>query len=497
MDRTACVEIAALPLQLLLRRRPEWRDGPVAVVDRDKPQGTLLWVNARARRSRVESGMRYAAALSLERRLHAGVVPAGEIDAAVTALTRRLWNFSPAVEAAADVPGRFWLDASGLARLAPSLQDWAEALHAALAADGFAATLAVGFTRFGCTVGARTARTIQVFVDAEEERGALRRAPLARLDLPVRLRELLRKLGIRTLGAFADLPPEGIRRRFGADAQELHALARGELSPGLRPAPWHDPARAVFVFELPEENALRLLDCMETGLRQLLETLDARGEALAELDLRMLLEDGSHVDERLTPAIPAREPRPVQELLRLRLEAHPPACGVLELRLRGHGAPAAARQATLFQASGRDPDGARRAFARLRAEFGNATVVRTRLLDGHLPEARWDWEILEGPTAEAAVAAIARPRDRGRLPLVRRVEPRPRPVAAPWSGAWYPAGLDDGPVEELLGPQILSGGWWVRETTRAYHWARTRNGRWLWVYHDRARDRWFLHGELS
>ena len=491
MDQTACVELAALPLQLLLRRHPDWRDGPVAVVDRDKPQGTLLWVNARARRTRVESGMRYAAALALERRLRAGVVPDGELADAITTLTRRLWGFSPHVEACTQHPGRFWLDASGLARLAPSLQTWAEALRTALHEDGFVATVAVGHTRFGSAIGARTTRAVQVFHTAEEEREALRRAPLGRLELAPRLRDLLRKLGVRTLGAFADLPPEGIRRRFGAEAQELHALACGELSPGLSPEPWRDPARAVFVFELPEENALRLLDCLETGLRQLLTTLETRGEALAVLEFVLLLENGGSHEERLMPASPAREPRLVLDLLRLRLETLALTCGVLELRMRGHGVRDFGHQTTLFQASGRDREGARRAFARLRAEFGNAVVVHARLLDGHLPEARYDWEILEAPPE------AARPRLEDRLPLVRRIEPRPRPVAGPWSGAWYPGELDDGPVEELLGPQLLSGGWWVRETTRAYHWARTRSGRWLWLYHDRVRDRWFLHGEVS
>ena len=50
MDRKACVDVPALPLQLLLRRRPDWVSGPVAVVDRDKPQGVVLWADEGARR---------------------------------------------------------------------------------------------------------------------------------------------------------------------------------------------------------------------------------------------------------------------------------------------------------------------------------------------------------------------------------------------------------------------------------------------------------------
>jgi protein ImuB len=55
----------------------------------------------------------------------------------------------------------------------------------------------------------------------------------------------------------------------------------------------------------------------------------------------------------------------------------------------------------------------------------------------------------------------------------------------------------DGPIEEVIGPQVVSGGWWMREVQREYYYVRTRNGRWLWIYHDRRRRRWFLQGEVE
>ena len=65
MVRLACVDLPAFPLQLLLRRHPEWASYPAAVVAEDKPQGLILWVNERARQQGVLPGLRYAAALSL------------------------------------------------------------------------------------------------------------------------------------------------------------------------------------------------------------------------------------------------------------------------------------------------------------------------------------------------------------------------------------------------------------------------------------------------
>ena len=66
-------------------------------------------------------------------------------------------------------------------------------------------------------------------------------------------------------------------------------------------------------------------------------------------------------------------------------------------------------------------------------------------------------------------------------------------------GAAYVEGHIDllGPVEEVIGPHVVSGGWWIREISRDYYYVRTRSGRWLWIYNDRRRRRWFLQGEVE
>ena len=51
VDRMACVDVPAFPLQLLIRRYPEWTALPAAVVEYDRPQGVILWVNEPARRA--------------------------------------------------------------------------------------------------------------------------------------------------------------------------------------------------------------------------------------------------------------------------------------------------------------------------------------------------------------------------------------------------------------------------------------------------------------
>ena len=111
LDRLACVDLPAFPLQLLLRRHPDWAAYPAAVVAEDKPQGLILWINDKARQSGVLPGMRYTTGFSLTSALRAGEVSATEIDQNITELTRRLMQFSPEVEPSSNEPGVFWLNA--------------------------------------------------------------------------------------------------------------------------------------------------------------------------------------------------------------------------------------------------------------------------------------------------------------------------------------------------------------------------------------------------
>ena len=87
MDRLACVEIRDFPLQLLRKREPGFEGRPAAVVEADKPQARILWLDELARARGILPGMRYAAGLALSADLCAGVVPPREIGMGVRLVT--------------------------------------------------------------------------------------------------------------------------------------------------------------------------------------------------------------------------------------------------------------------------------------------------------------------------------------------------------------------------------------------------------------------------
>jgi len=510
MQRVACVNLPEFPLQLLFKRHTGWERLPAAVVDRESAQGVILWANEHARRFQILPGMRYAAALSLSSELRAGTVGDAEVRDAIAEVAEKLRFYSADVEPSAPEPGVFWLDASGLSLLYPSLRKWAGLVRGDLGAMGLRASAVVGYSRFGAYAVAKATTGAVVFDTPEAEREGAAKVPIHRLGFDPKLRDTLFKLGITTVGGFLGLPSNGVKKRFGPDVHRLYQLAKGELFAPLQPQAPQEPITASALLDYPETNADRLITLIDRQLQALFLKLAERCEVLAAVVIRLSFDDGAAATERLQPASPTLEIAQIVDLIRLRLGAvlggraesarkqeGRAYNGVTGVDVEIVGTPAVERQGELFvERSPRDLPAAARAFARLCAEFGEDSVVKAVLRDGHLPEARFAWEsihTLDVPRARA----VRRP------PLVRRFYPKPvvfAPGTHRHADRQLAAHIDDGSVRETLGPFVVSGGWWnldAQEVHREYYFVRTSNGRALWMYYDRRRRCWFIHGEVE
>lgn len=501
--RIACVDLPALPLQVLLRAHPRWKDGPVAVLARAGLQGEVAACNTAARRRGVAIGMRYAAALALAPELQAEVVDEATLAGAGQELLQLLLRRAPGVEPGE--PGVFWLDPEGLVRLFGDLPRWGHGLLDSLQAAGFAASLVVGFHRHRAHALARVHRGVLVLGDAAEETALAARVPLARLDLPPGLSDSLGQLGIHHLGGFLTLPAEELRARFGAAAAELHARFTREASP-LRPALPPEPVCEALELEPPDDHSERLLFAMIPLLEKLLARLAARGEALAAVQVVMELDHhAAPVTTTIEPAAAlgddAGARRQLVDLLRLRLGATELPAPVLRATLTAVGTRATGEQLALLRGRGRDLHAASLAIARVRAAFGDGAVTRARLRPAHLPEAGFAWEPVTAATCPKVQDMPANHGAAPGAPLCRRLLAKPRPLA-PWTGSddgrWLAGtGLVRGAVIRMTGPYRVSGGWWARTVERDYYFAETSAGDIAWVYHDGPRRRWFLHALLD
>jgi protein ImuB len=492
VDRLACVDLPALPLQILLQQHPDWVGHPAVVVAEDRPQAPITWVNERARANGILPGMRYAAGLSLSSELRAGVIGDEDVEDMVGQMVDRLWRFSPAVEPAEEEPGVFWLDASGLQRLYPSLEPWADEVRGELEELGFEATVTAGFSRFGSYALARAGRST-VLTSRQQETALARRVPLARLGIEPGFRDALDRLGITTLDGLVALPAAGIRERFGDQAWRLHRMAAGDLWTPLQPLKHVEPLAGQLLLTEPVGDTMQLLFHVKGLLHPLLRELARRGEALTSLDLRLVLERGDDHSERIVPAAPTLDGAELLLLARLRFEALDLPAGALEIHLVVDAVAASqAQQQLVGDRPARDLAEANRALAFLRAEFGAEAVVTVRLRDGHLPEASFAWE---------PRAAVTFPTPAATSPtLVRRLHTRPATVHQPNGRdprGWMLHRLGRDTITTWTGPHVIRGGWWARELHREYWYVTTRDHELLWLYHDRLRRRWAVQGIIQ
>lgn len=494
MDRLACVNVPNLALQIALKRSPDFRDIPAVIVDVHKPQGFVLEVNRAARAARILPGMRYAAALSLNANVRAAVIEQADKDKAIEEMIAIIGDYTPRFEVAHTQPGVFWLDTRGLDRLFGSYERWAQQLHKALSGPGFLTAVVVGFSRFGTYAFAQAIKAkIRVFNSPGDEDKAVRSIPLDRIGLEPKALEAFKKLGVDTVGAFAALPPGGVRERFSEHASTLHRMSRGDLVWPLRPIQIDDPAQRRVELDADETDANRLLFLIKTELHPLLLELTSRHQDLKILHLNFHLSDHDTHTHLITPAKPTLDEARILELVRLKLERLIIPSGVRALGLYAQGVSMHREQSRLFARSSRDLEAASHVLARLRTEFGEHCVLEAVGAHGHLPEQRFTLE---------PRSSVPLPEGHGDMcTAVRRIRFKPEPLHRfrnePLPG-WHVCGLEAGPIEESWGPFVISTGWWGDdEAEREYHFARTRRGDLVWLYWDGVREQWFLHGEVE
>ena len=336
-------------------------------------------------------------------------------------------------------------------------------------------------------------------------------APLARVLDPLPLHAItavgqhqatLARVGCRTLGDVRALPRGGLSRRFGK------ALLAGlDQTYGLRPEvhAW---------VTLPEtfHARLELMSRVETapallfGARRLLVQmagwLAARRLGATAFTLRWCHDVMRAKDAGTGGEITVRTAQPMQNVEHFsRLLAEHLAkvtllapAGDIEL-LASEVAPLIEESRSLIPETLRQGADTDLALERIQARLGQASVQRPVLHADHRLEWMQGWDSAPARRAQGALPRHALP-----LPIwvleepLRLIERDHRPHY-------------QGPLQLLLGPDRVEGGWWHRSGSgaeaqplnvqRDYWLARSTHAGVLWVFQQRlARDQtaWFLHG---
>ena len=492
MKRVSVVLLPKLPLQIVLRDKPHWRGSPIAIVDDEGPNGRITHLDPLAKKGRLRIGMRQSVARDLLPKLHTAIVSPQQISEVSNELVQALQTFSPRVEPFPHA-GAFFIDPEGLRRLYGGYQNWATSIHRYLRARHWQGSISIGFQRHRALAVALTLKGVRILESPDQERELSNRTPLSEFTLPGEVCESLAALGIETLGEFLAVPAGELHSRFGEKASALHDRFAEDLQLPIQPHAFDEPSRISFQVDPPDEDQTRLLFAIKGALHSLLHQVRARGEAIQSLELSFHLERAPLHREQVESASPTLDLMLLLELIRLRLGETSLQGAVEEVELLANTVRAHGEQVALpGHQSRRDMSAAHRALARIRAAYGEQSVTRATVRDAHLPEASFRWEPIQH----------ARMGDRSGDPpissMVRRVYARPKPLPArlPTQPEAGPS-LHQRSIEHMYGPYRVSGGWWKRLVERDYYYAETGDGDLLWLFYDRPRKRWFLHGVLD
>ncbi len=229
-----------------------------------------------------------------------------------------------------------------------------------------------------------------------------------------RLIDLLRRLGIRTLGAFAALPAGDVMTRFGFDAALAHRLARGQDE---RPLAVRRPPADLDVTQVFDEPLDRV-DTAAFAARALAERLhdklSGHGLACTRIGIEAVTERGERLyrtwrhDGLLSASAIADRARWQLDGWLSRRSGRPagPTSGIVRLRLEPDGILAhAGLQLGLWGEFGAERDRAHRALVRVQGILGPEGVVTAVLGGGRDPADQvrlvpWGDERLPGRPSE-------------------------------------------------------------------------------------------------
>ena len=484
---------------------PEDRaEAPLVLVEKVKGALRLSAVDPEAARQGLSVGLTLADARARTPVLRV-VTAQPEADAVLLARVLDDFDrFSPMI--ALDPPHGLVLDVTGCAHLFGGEAGLVDAVQSRASRLGLHSRCALASTP-------QLARALGRFGSGgvfppEGERLAVRRLPVAALELEAREEQALRRAGLKRLGDLDDRPRAPLAARFGAGFPARLARVLGDEDIRITPHRPSPPVVADRIFFEPvsaDEDVQRVLsDLLDEAMARLeAATLGARA-----FEAGFYRVDGGVRRIGLGVGRATRDAGSVLRLFRERLAALEtpldPGFGFDQMRMAAHEVePLAPVQ------SGLDGDGDAAGdlgglIDRLVARLGPEAVLRARPQGSHIPERAGRW-VSAGDASPSHDAWPERdPADPPLRPLHLFNPPQPvetlaeAPDGHPFRFRWRRVVHN---VTYADGPERIAGEWWGApgQRTRDYYRVEDADGRRFWLfrqglYGGDEPPRWFIHG---
>lgn len=484
--RLACLSIPDFPMQAFLFEQPQWRDNAVVLLDRDEANGRILAMNDQAAKLGLGRGMMYGPCLGIHRNLKAGVVDEGRLADWRERVETLLLRFSPSVERSDFSEGVWWLDASGLGALFPSVRPWLEQIRETITGLGLNCSAAAGHGRFSTWAAALSAASgpVSLFADRNAEKVWFDGVPVSLFSLKADTRRLMERLKITTMESLLKIPLPDIRRRLDGDIAAMVTFIRREERLPLQAISLPEPVEWSFPLEDPVISAGPLCYVADRLIGRCREHARRLGQQVRSM--RFIFEGGEASRElTIRPARPTRDENMLSRLFASRLEYVDLEDPVRGLRCIGFFSGAVTPQGSLFGADTcRRRHDAQKVLSYLQAERGEDSVQYSRVLKNPLPMRCFelsDWKGFRRGSGRGTGDTEGVSSPSGPSPLVRRIVLDPRPLSG---------GL------RIISRVAYSGNWWDRPYSYQMAWAESR-GQTCWLSSDTGSRDWKLIGWLD
>ena len=411
--------------------------------------------------------------------------------------------------AALDPPDGLVLDVAGCTHLFGGEWGMVTDVEARMAKLGMTVRLALAGTPRAAHALARYQA-----LPAKDETAAIRRLPVAALELEAEATQGLLRAGLKSIGELAKRPMAMIAARFGAEAVTALRELFGEAARPIEPRVPVAPVIAERRFAEPVARTEYALQVLNELAAEAARQMEERGQGGRRFEGLFFRSDGLVRPLAVETSRPSRDPALVMRLMNERIEtlSDPidPGFGFDLIRLSVPVTePLAVTQLKLEGGAVREAEVAA-LIDRLSTRLGRGRVRRLVPQDTHIPE-----------QMQLALPAIEAGRPAAQWPAAVAGEPPLRPLHLfdPPQPIDVIAEVPDGPphrfrwrrkfheVKRFEGPERIASEWWKRKDgavdraglTRDYYRVEDARGRRFWVfrhglYEEKPDPRWYLHG---